>query len=204
MNMDSRYMDTLLKDISFVALRYRDVTGQNITALHEEYIAEDGQTKFYLENRYPMGNHALQVFVNGIRQSLGRDYKEVDNHTIEFNEGLFNNPAGVDVVTFVVATGVYDVHDSTLVARIEDMERLHQEELVDYEKIHTYNDKDQLVQTKYEGTLEYYAIDYSYYEDGRKYLETTTKGSKIKIKEYLYDDKNRLVKEKVTISEVTI
>lgn len=203
-HLDSRYPDTLLKEWGIVAFQYRDVTGQNITALHEEYISEHEQKKFYLENPYPMGNHALQVYVNGIRQSIERDYKEVDNHTIEFNEGLFNTPAGVDVVTFVVATGAYDVHDSTLVARVEDIERLHQEELVDYEKTHTYNEKDQLVMTKYEGTLEYYTIEYSYYDDGRKHLEVTTKGSKIKTKEYIYDDKNRLEREKVTMSEVTI
>lgn len=203
-HLDSRYPDTLLKEWGIIAFQYRDVTGQNITALHEEFIAEDGQKTFYLEGSYPMGNHSLQVYVNGIRQSLGRDYKEINNHIVEFNEGLYNNPAGVDVVTFVVATGAYDVHDMTLVTRVDDIERMHQEELVDYEKIHTYNEKDQLIKTKYEGTLDYYTIEYSYYDDGRKHLEVTTKGSKIKTKEYIYDDKNRLEKERVTMSEVTI
>lgn len=203
-HLDSRYPDTLLKEWGIIAFQYRDITGQSITALHEEFLAEDGQKTFYLEGAYPMGNHALQVYVNGIRQSLGRDYKEINNHIVEFNEGLFNNPAGVDVVTFVVATGAYDVHDMTLVTRVDDIERMHQEELVDYEKVHTYNDKDQVIKTKYEGTLEYYTIEYSYYDDGRKHLEVTTKGSKIKTKEYIYDDKKRLEREKVTMSEVTI
>lgn len=201
--MDAKYPDTALKEWGVIGLHYRDVTGQNITALYEEYTAQDGQTIFHLENPYPMGNHALQVFVNGIRQSIWKDYKEIDQHTIEFTEGLYNNPAGVDRVTFVVATGAYDIHDSTLVSRIENMERLHQEELVDYEKIHEYNEAGQLIKTKYEGTLEYYTIEYTYYDNGKEHFRIVTKGNTIKTTEYIYDKFNNIVMERVKISEVT-
>ncbi|AOQ24729.1 hypothetical protein MTAT_04720 [Moorella thermoacetica] len=68
--------------------------------LYEEYIATAGQTVFKLAGIYPVGNHSLQVFLNGLLQRPGQDndYLEVDNRTVQFNRPL---EAG-SVVTFLV------------------------------------------------------------------------------------------------------
>jgi hypothetical protein len=68
--------------------------------LYEEYVAAPGQTEFVLRGSYPVGNHSLRVFVNGLFQRPGpdNDYVEVDSRTVRFNSPL----AGGSVVAFWV------------------------------------------------------------------------------------------------------
>jgi hypothetical protein len=187
---------------AFIALRYRDVSGQNITALYEEYDAGDEQTDFVLDHPYPMGNHALQVYVNGIRQSIFKDYLEIDQHTIQFTEPLIGGVDG-DRVTFAVATGAYDVHDASITDRIDSIERLFEEELYSQRKVHEYDENGRLSKTTFIGAPKFYEISYTYLPDGKRETETVIRGEHKKHVEYKYDDQNRISEEIITISEVT-
>lgn len=193
---------TAINNYAFAAMYYRDVTGQNITALYEEYIAEEGQTIFHTKDPFPTGNHALQVYLNGIRQSILEDYNEVDNYTIEFTEPLIGG-LDADRITLIVATGAYDVHDSSITARVEDLETIISEEVQSQRKKYTYNELNQLVMTEYLESPVYHTIKYTYREDGRKETEVVTRGSHQKHIEYVYDDEGRISEEVITISEVT-
>lgn len=66
------------------------------SGLHEEYTAESGQTVFALTSPYGLYQNILQVFRNGILQQKGRDYREIDDRTVEFTVPLI----GGDVVVF--------------------------------------------------------------------------------------------------------
>lgn len=66
------------------------------SGLHEEYIATKGQTSFRLESPYGIYQNILQVFRNGVLQRKGRDYRESDNHTIDFYFGMELD----DLITF--------------------------------------------------------------------------------------------------------
>lgn len=200
--IDGTKTETQLHQWAFTGITYRDVTGQNITALYEEYIAEEGQDTFELGSEYPMGNHSLQVFLNGIRQSIEKDYIEVSNRMIRFNEPLVGG-LDPDRVTFVVASGAYDMHDASLLGRIGELESMIQEERIDHRKRHTYNLEGQLIKTEFLDTPEYYAIEYEYLPDGAKQYETVTKGTKTKRTTYIYDEQGRISDEIVTFSEVT-
>lgn len=189
-------------DWAYIAIRYRDVTGQNITALFEEYEATEGQTIFKTDSPYPTGNHALQVYLNGIRQSIHKDYVEIDQHTIEFTEPLIGG-IDADRITFVVATGAYDVHDSSIVSRVEDLELMIQGDLFSQRKKHTYNDLNQLVQTEFLDLPYYHTVSYTYLPNGRRATETMIKGEHQRHTEYVYDDQNRISEEIITISGVT-
>lgn len=69
-----------------------------LTSWHEEFLAENGQTEFKLQNAYEVGSDTLMVFVNGIlkREGWDNDYIELDEHTVVFNDPLQEN----DLVTF--------------------------------------------------------------------------------------------------------
>lgn len=56
--------------------------------LYEPYIATEGQTISYLLGEYRPGEYELEVHINGVRQTYEVDYREIDEHTIEFVESL--------------------------------------------------------------------------------------------------------------------
>jgi hypothetical protein len=66
------------------------------SGLHEEYNATAGQTKFILNSPYGIYQNILQVYRNGVLQRKGRDYRETDHITIEFNYPLIKD----DLITF--------------------------------------------------------------------------------------------------------
>lgn len=66
--------------------------------LHEDHIAQNGQTVFNLAGSYAVGNHGLIVFVNGAYQTLDVDYIEDSAKTVVFTTPLEAD----DLVTFRV------------------------------------------------------------------------------------------------------
>ncbi|WP_422661756.1 hypothetical protein ACK8P5_25720 (plasmid) [Paenibacillus sp. EC2-1] len=66
------------------------------SGLHEEYVAIHGQTTFKLANPYGINQNILQVFRNGVLCRKGRDYKEIDDTTVEFAYPLNDR----DYITF--------------------------------------------------------------------------------------------------------
>ena len=58
------------------------------SSLYESYKATSEQTDFSLAGSYRVGTHELLVYVNGVRQTLGKDYREVNNRTVRFIEKL--------------------------------------------------------------------------------------------------------------------
>lgn len=54
------------------------------SGLSEEHIATEGQTVFKLSTPYGLNQNILKVFRNGVLQRKGRDYREIDNMTVEF------------------------------------------------------------------------------------------------------------------------
>lgn len=57
-------------------------------ALHEVFLATSGQTDFVLAGSYRMGVHELEVYLNGVRQTIEKDYTEVDTKSIRFTAPL--------------------------------------------------------------------------------------------------------------------
>lgn len=71
--------------------RFNSVKSGAAPTLYHEIIAEEGQTTFVLpKGSFTIGDHSLQVFVNGqmMRVGLENDYTEIDNRTIEFTFGV--------------------------------------------------------------------------------------------------------------------
>lgn len=71
--------------------RFNSVKSTTAPTLYHEFIAEEGQRKFVLPaGTFVLGDHSLQVFVNGQLMRVGEDndYQEIDSKTIEFNFGL--------------------------------------------------------------------------------------------------------------------
>lgn len=62
--------------------------------LHEEHVAEEGQTLFVLSRPYHPGWNSLQVYINGLLMRKEEDYREVDEYTVEF---LYPLSAGMKV-----------------------------------------------------------------------------------------------------------
>lgn len=84
--------------------RFNAVTSGAAPVLYDEIVSTEDQTTFKItKGFYIVGDRSLQVFVNGqlMREGADNDYIEIDNTTIEFNYGLFEN----DVVVFRVAGG---------------------------------------------------------------------------------------------------
>lgn len=84
--------------------RFNSVLTGAAPSLFEEFISEEGQSLFTLTaSTYILGDHSLQVFVNGqlMRVGADNDYIEVDNKQIQFNFGLDKD----DVVVFRVNGG---------------------------------------------------------------------------------------------------
>lgn len=71
--------------------RFNSVLTGAAPTLFEEFVSAEGQRLFKLTaSTYILGDHSLQVFVNGqlMREGQDNDYIEVDNQHIEFNFGL--------------------------------------------------------------------------------------------------------------------
>lgn len=66
--------------------------------MYEEYRAIDGQRIFPLTKTFRMGTHQLEVYLDGLRMVENDDYREVDDHTVEF---LFDAEEG-DLLLFMV------------------------------------------------------------------------------------------------------
>jgi hypothetical protein len=201
---DGDYPLEVINGYALQGIYHRDITGQNITSLHEEYIAENGQTTFRLQNPYPMGNNALEVYVNGILQSVGRDYLEIDNYTVQFTEPLIGNDPtgeGADIVTFRVAVGAYDNHDMKLVRRIDVLEKVNNPKVKSHEVEYVYDENGRLVEEIYTG-FGYHTVEYSYYPDGKKQMVITTTDTTITTEEFWYNDDGTIARRKVTVSEV--
>lgn len=191
-----------LHNWAWSAITFKDITQQNITALYEEYIAEDNQQVFKLKDRYVTGNHSLQVYLNGIRQSISKDYIEVDNYTVMFHEQLLGG-IDADRVTFVVAAGVYDMHDAFIKSEIDFVKERVDHLNVSHSKTHVYNDKDELIATVFNHESYIQRIDYEYDSNGRKSKETKTTKNYVEVIEYTYNERGFLVEETITINEVT-
>jgi hypothetical protein len=57
-------------------------------ALHETYTASTGQKDFTLAGSYRVGTHELDVYLNGVKQTIDKDYTELNNKTVRFSEAL--------------------------------------------------------------------------------------------------------------------
>lgn len=200
---DGNYPLSMVHNYGVMFITYRDITQQNITALYEEYIAEDGQQIFKLADRYIPGNHSLQVFVNGIRQSVIKDYIEIDEQTVMFTEPLVGG-IDADVVTFIVAAGVYNEHDAISHAKIDEVRELVNQINVPHEIEHIYDEQNRLIETKYNIGYFIKRISYEYDEHNRKKKETIETKTYIKETEYTYNEHGLLIHEKVSINGVTI
>lgn len=66
------------------------------SGLHEEYMATKGQTVFKLDSPYGIGENILLVYRNGMLLRKGRDYREVNNMTIEMMSPMLEG----DFLTF--------------------------------------------------------------------------------------------------------
>ena len=194
--------DHWLHNWAWSAITFKDITQQNVTALYEEYIAEDKQQVFKLKDPYVMGNHSLQVYLNGIRQSTGKDYVEVDNYTVMFHEELLGG-IDADRITFVVAAGVYDMHDAFIKSEIDFIKERVNHLNVSHKKSHVYNDNDELIKTLFNHESFVQCIEYEYDANGRKQKETKTTKTYVEVIEYTYNERGFLLEEVITINEVT-
>lgn len=52
--------------------------------IHEEFVSEEGDTVFTLQNKYVMGNDSLHVYKNGVLMRENEDYIETDEYTVTF------------------------------------------------------------------------------------------------------------------------
>ena len=199
---DSRYPLAWLHALAFSATTYKDITQQNVTALYEEYIASIDQQVFQLRDPFVMGNNSLQVYLNGIRQSVLKDYTEVDNRTVMFNEPLLGG-IDADRVTFVVAAGAYDQHDAHMKAEIDYVKERVDHMNESHSKTHTYSDTGLLMKTTFSHGYYILRIDYEYDSNKRKIKETKVTKTYTEIIEYNYDVQGNLVNEIITVNEVT-
>jgi hypothetical protein len=84
--------------------RFNSVKSGAAPTLYQEIVAEDHQSRFTLpQGIFTVGDHSLQVFVNGqlMREGADNDYIEIDNKTVQFLFGLVAN----DIVVFRVNGG---------------------------------------------------------------------------------------------------
>lgn len=56
--------------------------------LNQTIIAYQGQKVFKLNGNYPAGKGMLEVRVNGVKKTVGKDYQEFDRNTVLFNTPL--------------------------------------------------------------------------------------------------------------------
>lgn len=94
--------ESLYEQIEFG--RFNSSKSSAAPTLYEEFVAKEDEEVFQLKfSHYTVGDHSLQVFVNGQYMRIGadNDYTEVDNKTIQFNFGLEEG----DVIVMRVAGG---------------------------------------------------------------------------------------------------
>jgi len=202
---DGNHPTDYLKGWGVQGIYHREITSQNIVALHEEYIATSGQRVFRLKDTYPMGEKALEVYVNGIYQSSGRDYNEIDEYTIEFIEPLIGEDVtgmGADVVTFRVSVGAYDIHDQSLVQRIDKIDDFHKQYMKPNTVEYVYDTNGRLEQEVFSG-IGYHVVDYTYTPEGKQRTITTTTDKTITVEEFEYNADGTVKKKTQTVSEVS-
>lgn len=85
------------------------ITGESARTSVETYTATAAQTVFTLVDTYTPGIDALDVYVDGVLQTLTTDYVETDEDTVTFVSGL---SAG-QVVTFRIRNFTNEGSDST-------------------------------------------------------------------------------------------
>lgn len=92
---------------------------KNMKRYVRKYEAEENQKVFVLDFLYTTDAYALDVFVQGIRQDVNKDYEETDERTVTFREAL---PKGVDVTfaTPMVVEGTYGVR--AIEKRLKELE----------------------------------------------------------------------------------
>jgi hypothetical protein len=98
--------------------RFHSVKSGAAPCLYQEIVATQGQSEFTLVNgTFTVGDHSLQVFVNGQLMRVGsdNDYIEVNSRTIRFHFGLDEG----DVVTFRVNGGTSGplLHENHIAAK---------------------------------------------------------------------------------------
>ncbi|WP_422661736.1 hypothetical protein ACK8P5_25620 (plasmid) [Paenibacillus sp. EC2-1] len=84
--------------------RFNSVKSGAAPTVYQEVYASEGQTEFIMpQGSFTLGDHSLQVYVNGQLQRVGfdNDYMEVNSTTIRFNFGLTAD----EVVVFRVNGG---------------------------------------------------------------------------------------------------
>lgn len=75
--------------------------------LYEQYKAYLGQTTFTLGKTYRMGTRQLEIYLNGMRMIQDDDYKEIDDHTIEFLFPLDKDDLVLFQVRAVINSGLH-------------------------------------------------------------------------------------------------
>jgi hypothetical protein len=94
--------DNLYEQLEFG--RFNSVKSGAAPTLYQEVVAAEGQDLFVLpQGTYTLGDHSLQVFINGqlMRVGADNDYVEIDNKTVRLTFGL----ADLDIVVFRVSGG---------------------------------------------------------------------------------------------------
>ena len=94
--------DNLQDQIEFG--RFNSVMTGAAPSLYEEFVSAEGQRDFTLTaGQYVVGDNSLQIYVNGqlMRVGADNDYIEIDNKSIQFTFGLYEE----DVVVFRVNGG---------------------------------------------------------------------------------------------------
>lgn len=199
---DGRYPNSWLHNLAFSATTYKDISQQNVTALYEEYISEHSQQVFKLRDPYVLGNHSLQVYLNGIRQSVIKDYMEIDRFTILFNEPLIGG-LDADRITFIVAAGAYDQHDAHMKAEIDYVKERVNHLNVSHTKEHTYSLDGKLMETRFNPEYYIQKLSYEYDANGRKVKATKVTKTYVEVIEYNYNEHGFLTGETTTVKEVT-
>lgn len=78
------------------------------TKLEQRFAPTEGQSLFVLTNfSYAVGTHSLEVFINGVRQSMGVDF-------VETSTTSFTVTGGVEATDVVDATGIVGTSGATL------------------------------------------------------------------------------------------
>ena len=80
---------TLRKD--FVSYSGQKTFNFSTGYFREDYIANEGQTKFVRQHSYINGGNAILIWLNGLLQRTGIDYVELDSYSFEFTNQLTAN-----------------------------------------------------------------------------------------------------------------
>lgn len=105
--------------LGMTAITHENFSPSTIVSMHHVAIAQPGQTEFALPKAYPVGDHSLQVFIDGSMQEAGISYEETNATTVTFLQPM----SGGEYVVFRVAAGAYEFGDAgNLFTEIQRME----------------------------------------------------------------------------------